>query len=783
MNSIQTKTIKVKVFSCLVTELCEEYRIPFVVCKIIIKKCLKTGKDIKMPEGIPEGWQKWSYDECIEHNVSVKFQPTHINVLLRSSPFMVVDFDNKEDIPSYLHLFGDDWKSKSSARGLPHLWRLKKENDFSKCAVGIQIDGKKTHIDLKYFNIFERIDSKIEYSNTTISEFDFETYHNKPISEKPVPQEQKPASDNYNLIMGNYSSNRIIKHLHNCNEEFIATYSDWFKIGRAIKNVFQSVQGNPDNLPVWLEILVWWSRLSKQHSNEDYDAWEKTFEGESKCGLTTIIKYSQESNPERYNEIEQEYYKLKRDDPEHNLLKGVCYIKLNETLKEFDTEQEKTRNKYPTYEMIKEEFEKKYALIKNIGIYIEETPTGLIQYSQSIFNVSHKMFKYYKYENGKHIECNFIKVWTQDQNMRMYDCCDMYPPPLDKTCPANVYNLWRPFYISTLTSAYEKNEEALKAFINHVLILCNHQESVKDHILLWIGQMLKHPAVKTICPTFISDEGAGKGTLLDWLRSAMGDKKVMETRRPSEHVWGAFNELMADAFLVNLNEMCKKEAEGAEGEIKGLITDNALFINSKGVKKYAIKSYHRFLITTNKEDPIATKKGDRRNLIIRSSDELTIENNPNIITEYFDPLREKIMSITGMRTIYDWLIAQEGLDKFYSLPMPVTEWQEDMKEASKSYYEKWVEDYVITNKDTVYENNKIEMTSLKILELFKIYMNKNNITTFDTNSIKVGLAFKRLSYKGGIYKKSKMNGCPFIFDMAILRKVFMVGCQIGGVEG
>jgi hypothetical protein len=45
-----------------------------------------------------------------------------------------------------------------------------------------------------------------------------------------------------------------------------------------------------------------------------------------------------------------------------------------------------------------------------------------------------------------------------------------------------------------------------------------------------------------------------------------------------------------------------------------------------------IKSYHRFIISTNKDDPIATSKDDRRNLIIRCSDELV---NNKI---YFDKL-------------------------------------------------------------------------------------------------------------------------------------------------
>ena len=36
-------------------------------------------------------------------------------------------------------------------------------------------------------------------------------------------------------------------------------------------------------------------------------------------------------------------------------------------------------------------------------------------------------------------------------------------------------------------------------------------------------------------------------------------------------MWGWFNAKMNECFFVNLNEMSKKETEGAKGKIKGLI--------------------------------------------------------------------------------------------------------------------------------------------------------------------------------------------------------------------
>ena len=65
------------------------------------------------------------------------------------------------------------------------------------------------------------------------------------------------------------------------------------------------------------------------------------------------------------------------------------------------------------------------------------------------------------------------------------------------------------------------------------------------------------------------------------LSNVMGKKKLYETTSPSRDVWGNFNSVMSSAFLVNLNEISKRESFQAEGQIKGLITDPIVTINTK----------------------------------------------------------------------------------------------------------------------------------------------------------------------------------------------------------
>ena len=66
----------------------------------------------------------------------------------------------------------------------------------------------------------------------------------------------------------------------------------------------------------------------------------------------------------------------------------------------------------------------------------------------------------------------------------------------------------------------------------------------------------------------------------------------------------------------------KKNQEDADGQIKGLLTDGNLQVESKGKDPIEIISYHRFIGSTNNEDPTNVRKGNRRKWIIRCSDEL-----------------------------------------------------------------------------------------------------------------------------------------------------------------
>jgi phage/plasmid-associated DNA primase len=281
--------------------------------------------------------------------------------------------------------------------------------------------------------------------------------------------------------------------------------------------------------------------------------------------------------------------------------------------------------------------------------------------------------------------------------------------------------------------------------------------------------MIQYPHIKTIMPTFISGEGSGKGTLFKLFEKMLGYEKVFETTNPSRDVWGEFNGMMGNCFLVNLNELSKKDTMEAEGKIKGLITDASLTINPKGFTQYKITSYHRFIATTNKEEPVNTTDGDRRNLIIRSSD----EKKGDYI--YFETMHTFLEDIAVIRTCYDYFKGIDGMDKFKDIPIPLTEYHTNLKELSKSPIEQWLESF--TREHMNDDKECIELLGSEIYELFKNWCGENGIK-YEINAVKLGVNLINMKINGVSKGRHTIKGATKFFNISELKIYFNLGCLI-----
>lgn len=454
--------------------------------------------------------------------------------------------------------------------------------------------------------------------------------------------------------------------------------------------------------------------------------------------------------------------KLNTDFPNLNMtltMKPHSKVITKEYLENLEEVDEIDKNH--KYENIKKEFEKTHFKIINKSLFIHEY-NGIpifMKKQQMIESYEHIHYKQ-KDEKDKIKELPFILKWVRDENIRNYVDMDTYPPPI--ICPTNIYNLWTPFSMETITDWEQKD---ISIFLNHFKILCNNEEETYDYLIKWLAQMIQYPAIKTTMLFFQGAEGCGKGMMFKIIELMLGKSKFLETTHPERDVWGQFNPLMSNSFFVYLNELSKKQTVDAEHQVKALITDHNIQINIKGKDSFNTKSYHRFGGSSNDDEPMNTHKGDRRKALIQASNEL----KGNI--DYFNELSKYVEDINYIKSFYEYLKAIPNMDKFNLIPLPVTEYQKLLCELSITPIEAFMKDLVTYSVET-----ELTLTTKELFEKFKQYLQESK-TNYEVNIVKFGVRLTNLKLNGISSIHTKKGNSKKI-DIYILRKHFGVGCLV-----
>jgi len=515
-------------------------------------------------------------------------------------------------------------------------------------------------------------------------------------------------------------------------------------------NLTAEFKGNYDEL---VEIV---DNIPTKHS-DNYKVWIVIISILKKYNLEDLARsFSKKSK--KYNDNEfRDFYDNKTFVPTE-----VTIASIFEYSKENKTNFEKIKKKYQkqiskeknnlSYELVEEEFNKTHFKVIDKKCFIRIKDNDFINYKPSEFKdiYAHKFYDGFD-DEGKPTKIPFIKKYLEaNPNMRIYDDIDIYPNQND--CPETHYNLWKPFAVTKIEK-YEEDKEGLKIFQDHIKILCNHQEEAYEYILDFLSHLFKIPEEKPgIFILFVSGQGAGKGEFFRLIKEMIGIKKYLETSQPDRDVWGDFNGAMSDAFFVSIEELDFMQTKCNLGKFKSAITQNDMAINKKGKDLFMVTSIHRYMGSTNVETlPITTSKDDRRNVIIKCSDEKRGD------VEYFNKLRSKINSKNSQRTFYDFLMKREGADLFRSKPLPKTTYQEDLKESLEDPLITFLREYVSLNVVDIkaYPN----IMSMHLYKEYKKHLTENGLK-YEVSHKAFGMKIRNLEYNG-IQKIRKNTGFSY----------------------
>ena len=101
-------------------------------------------------------------------------------------------------------------------------------------------------------------------------------------------------------------------------------------------------------------------------------------------------------------------------------------------------------------------------------------------------------------------------------------------------------------------------------------------------------------------------------------------------------------------------------------------------------------------------------------------------------------LNKYLDDVNVIKTCYEYFKSIEGLDAFGKIPIPSTEYQDDLKELSVSPIERFIECYIMQNRAS---KNPYIVTSADLFSKFNEWIGKNKIE-YNVSIVQFGIRLK-----------------------------------------
>lgn len=328
------------------------------------------------------------------------------------------------------------------------------------------------------------------------------------------------------------------------------------------------------------------------------------------------------------------------------------------------------------YKLQKKYFEKFHTKIENPFCFIRDDENGLMfikpdKLSFLYSNVKTKSYVIEPSEKQADKFWGFASGWTGDEKIRTYYSYNYYPD--NALCPANSYNLWKPYPI--LKVDYNPDADTSKIYSFMKTLLGN---DCAEYVLNWFAHIVQKPARKTeVCILLYGSQGCGKSTIGEYLlRKIIGLDKMIITSK-ADKMFGRFVNTQGKLLAV-LNEASGKDTFNICDVLKDAITCTTTEQEKKGIDAVTITDYTNYIFTTNNINSVKVPEDDRRFMPIQINEDL--KNN----VTYFKELYADLDNEQIMRKFYEELMSR-NLSAFNpSKDRIETELMADMKSMNKN---------------------------------------------------------------------------------------------------
>lgn len=245
----------------------------------------------------------------------------------------------------------------------------------------------------------------------------------------------------------------------------------------------------------------------------------------------------------------------------------------------------------------------------NLCVIKDDGDIDLLTKEKCILRFQEETYTYIDEKDNTTKIGSFIHKWLNDPNKRFYEKLVFDPSVYVNP---RYYNFFTGFEVHNLTDCnYNQNYvDVINEYIKNRI--CSKNEEFTQFIIWWFAKIIQKPYDKTrVCVVIKSEQGIGKGILLDFFASIIGKTYYLEV--PSVGVIAErFNSVLEHKLLINLNEIDINESKHYEAKLKTYITDGTILIERKGKEPYRINNNLNFFATTNKRCPFYIEHSDRR---------------------------------------------------------------------------------------------------------------------------------------------------------------------------
>jgi hypothetical protein len=160
------------------------------------------------------------------------------------------------------------------------------------------------------------------------------------------------------------------------------------------------------------------------------------------------------------------------------------------------------------------------------------------------------------------------------------------------------------------------NPKDAQWFVDHMEYICDGEEAAFVAIVSWLAHLVQQPAEKLNFGILLQGmQGTGKSFISQIMNKVLGVQNCTSSTT-TQQMMGQFTDWMEGKQLVTIEEIRDQEERfKVYNHLKGLITNDVVKINIKGIPAYDVPNRTNFICYTNYEDAVPMDDDDRRFII------------------------------------------------------------------------------------------------------------------------------------------------------------------------